>query len=202
MLGLILPALLGAGLALVVRRPDAGSAPLSLRWRPVAVLTLGTQLLLFTPPLDQQPWALTWGPWVYVASMIGVCAVLVRSALASGAARQAWLLAALGVGLNVVVVTANGGYMPQSPVARQTITASPIATDRLSSVVPLTADSRLPWLADVIPQPSWTPVANVFSIGDLLLAAGIGWGAFLWAGRRRRSGAGRAATAAEALSQA
>jgi hypothetical protein len=136
---------------------------------------------------------MTWGPWIYVASMVGVCAVLVRSALASGRARQAWLLAAVGVALNVVVVTANGGYMPQSLAARQIITAAPIATDRLSSVVPLTEDSRLPWLADIIPQPSWTPMANVLSIGDLLLAAGIGWGTFLWAGRRRRPGAGRAA---------
>jgi Family of unknown function (DUF5317) len=195
MVGLILPALLGAGLALVMRRRDASSAPVSLRWRPVAVLALGTQLVLFTPPLDQQPWALTWGPWVYVASLVGVCAVLVRSALASGVARQALLLAALGVGLNLGVVTANGGYMPQSRAARQTITAAPIGTDRLSSVVPLTADSRLPWLADVIPQPSWTPLANVLSIGDLLLGAGIGWGTFLWVGGRRRSGAGHAATA-------
>lgn len=193
MIGLILPALLGAGLALVVRRRDANSVPLALHWRPVAVLALGTQLLIFTPPLDQQPWAIAWGPWIYVASMIGVCAVLVRSALASGRARQPWLLAAVGVALNVVVVTANGGYMPQSLAARQTITAAPIATDRLSSVVPLTGESRLPWLADIIPQPSWTPMANVLSIGDLLLAAGIGWGAFLWAARRRRPGAGRAA---------
>jgi hypothetical protein len=194
MVGLILPALFGAVLALIVRRPGAGAAPLSVCWRPVAAAALVMQVILFTPPVDHEPWAVAWGPWLYVASMVAVCAVLVRSALASGPARFPWLLAALGVGLNVIVVTANGGYMPQSPAARQSLTSARIATDGLTNVVPLTDESRLPLLADIIAQPSWMPLHNVISVGDLLLAGGVGWGAFLWAGGRRRRAGIRPAT--------
>ena len=187
MVGLILPALIGAGLALLWRRPSAASPRIALCWQPVAIAALAFQVLLFEPPLDEQSWALQWGPWLYVASMLVVCAVLVRSALSTANARAAWLLAAAGIGLNVLVVTANGGYMPQSPAARQTITDAPIPTGMLTNIVPLTGESRLPWLADIIPQPRWTPMANVISIGDVLLALGVGWAAFFWARSARRA---------------
>jgi Family of unknown function (DUF5317) len=32
----------------------------------------------------------------------------------------------------------------------------------------------LPWLCDILPLPRWLPRANVLSIGDVLLALGVG----------------------------
>jgi hypothetical protein len=37
----------------------------------------------------------------------------------------------------------------------------------------MTPESRLPLLGDIIPEPSWMPMANVISVGDLLLSLGI-----------------------------
>ena len=36
-------------------------------------------------------------------------------------------------------------------------------------------DPNLLFLGDVLPLPSWMPFANVFSIGDVLIAVGIFW---------------------------
>jgi hypothetical protein len=38
----------------------------------------------------------------------------------------------------------------------------------------MSSDSRLPWLGDILPLPSWLPRANVLSIGDVVLALGVG----------------------------
>jgi hypothetical protein len=39
----------------------------------------------------------------------------------------------------------------------------------------MTSNSRFAVLADIIPQPRWLPIANVVSIGDLLLSAALAW---------------------------
>jgi hypothetical protein len=35
------------------------------------------------------------------------------------------------------------------------------------------AHPHLGFLGDVLPMPSWMPLANVFSIGDVLIAVGV-----------------------------
>ena len=45
------------------------------------------------------------------------------------------------------------------------------------------ADPRLPWLGDVFASPSWLPLRNVYSVGDLLLLAGVVWACTGPAGR-------------------
>jgi hypothetical protein len=47
--------------------------------------------------------------------------------------------------------------------------------------------TRLAFLGDAIAQPAWFPRSNVVSIGDLLLAAGLGLWAFQVTLRVRRS---------------
>jgi hypothetical protein len=181
MLGLVLPIVLVALLVAALSRREVRATPLVVRWAPLAACALAIQLALYNPPIDEQSWALGWGPWIYVATMLAVLVVLVRNGLPVRRERAAWLVAAAGVGLNVLVVSANGGYMPQSPAARETLVgtvdtvteASP--SRHLANVVPLTSDTRLPWLGDIIPQPRWMPLANVISIGDLLLSGGIAW---------------------------
>jgi hypothetical protein len=42
----------------------------------------------------------------------------------------------------------------------------------LTNVAVTTAHTRLAFLGDMIPMPSWMPLANVFSIGDVIIAFG------------------------------
>lgn len=79
-------------------------------------------------------------------------------------------VAAVGMALNVLVISANGA-MPVSLEA-----ADLAGSDRPSGFglkhEALTEDTLLPWLADVIPLPG---LNTLISAGDVVLAAGIGW---------------------------
>jgi hypothetical protein len=77
------------------------------------------------------------------------------------------LLAAAGMLLNVIVITANGG-MPVSEQAAE-IAQMPITEIGIKHEL-LTDQTRLPWIADVIPVPV---VHRVISAGDIFLMSGI-----------------------------
>jgi hypothetical protein len=180
MVGLILPIVLATLLALALGGSLAGWAHQQVRWWPVIFVAFAIQLALFNPPLDEQPWAIVWGPWLWVATLLAIAGVLLRNSLARGAARHAWAVAALGAGLNVLVVVSNGGAMPRAAEAGAAVDrpVSSVAGRRLSNVAPLAAETRLAWFSDVIAQPAWLPMANVVSAGDLLLTGGVAWWAF------------------------
>lgn len=191
MIGLVLPMVLATLLALALGGSLAGWSRQQVHWWPGIFAAFAVQLALFTPPLNQQPWAITWGPDIWVATMLAVAVVLLGNGVVGGPMRAAWLVAALGVSLNVLVVVANGGSMPRSHEASAAV-GRPIAADqgeRLSNVAPLAAGTRLAVLSDVIPQPAWLPMANVVSVGDLLLSGGAAWWAFQATAsvRRRRT---------------
>ena len=81
-------------------------------------------------------------------------------------------IAGLGLGLNLVTIAANGGYMPASKtaLARAGIAYS---GDSSNNSAVISASTHLGFLGDIFAVPSWMPAANVFSIGDLLIVAGI-----------------------------
>lgn len=81
-------------------------------------------------------------------------------------------LLALGAASNGVAIAANGGTLPSSAAARQM--AGLDATDGFSNSDVL-ADPVLGFLGDVFAVPSWVPLANVFSIGDVLIVVGAAW---------------------------
>ena len=173
--------LIGVAVALLRGGSFAGWTRAHVHWSAVALASLALQLVLFSAPIDRLPLVVSWGPEVWVLCLAALCAVLVRNAIAQPSLRGAWSLAAVGVGLNVLVVGANGGYMPQSEAAhiatRGTSQTSSEASV-LRNVVPLTAETRLGTLGDVIPEPAWLPKNNVISIGDLLLGLGLAVWAF------------------------
>jgi hypothetical protein len=176
--------LIGVAVALLRGGSFAGWARIDIRWPFVALGSLGVQLLLHNPPTDHQPWAITWGPLVWMTCLTALCAVLLRNAFAARASRYPWLLAALGVGLNLLVVVANGGFMPQSADARvasrgASVAATQSSEPQLRNIVTMDDQTRLSFLGDVIPEPSWWPNTNVISAGDLLLGTGLAWWAFV-----------------------
>jgi hypothetical protein len=101
-----------------------------------------------------------------------------------------WLVALGGLS-NLVVIAANGGVMPASADALRAAGRSPTEEGFTNSEV--LADARLQPLGDVLPMPSWMPFANVFSIGDVLIAVGLFWCVHaICRGRGAPQGAGEA----------
>jgi hypothetical protein len=175
--------LLGIAVALVRGGSFAGWARAQVYWSSAALASLGLQLVLFWPPIDRLPWVIMWGPVVWTLCLAALCAALARNAIARPTLRHAWTLAAAGVGLNVLVVAANAGYMPQSEAAHVATRGTPQTTiqasdQQLRNVVPMSSETRLNWLGDVIPEPAWLPKNNVVSLGDLLLGLGLALWAF------------------------
>jgi hypothetical protein len=182
MLGLLIPMVLTTVTGALGVGSAAGLQRQRIQWWPLALGSIAIQLALFNPPVDRQAWALVWGPWIWIASLVAMVAVLVRNGVSNPTGRGAFRLAALGVGLNVLVVLANGGYMPQSPSARLAVRGTPLvvagAAPQLRNVAPSDSDTRLAWLGDVLAQPAWLPTANVVSIGDMVLSVALAWWAF------------------------
>jgi hypothetical protein len=104
-------------------------------------------------------------------------------------------LMGLGLLFNFVVICLNGGWMPISPDTVRTIYPAAPADSwavgpRLGSgkdIVMYPEDMRLAFLADRFVLPAWTGSLVAFSLGDALLACGVGW--LLWSlgGPRGRS---------------
>jgi Family of unknown function (DUF5317) len=147
---------------------------------PFGLAAFGTELALTSTPLGQHQFGLIWGPTVWVSALITMAFVLARNAwVHSSASRWAWTVAAVGVLLNILVVVLNDGHMPQSQEARIAAAASAERVAGLASepgwrnVAPMTGETQLAWLGDVLPEPAWLPLHNVMSIGDVLLASGF-----------------------------
>jgi hypothetical protein len=89
-----------------------------------------------------------------------------------------WILIA-GLILNLVVMVANGGFMPINPnTAERIVGAERIASFELGSrfgykdiLLPAT-ETRLEWLADRFLPPFWLPYQVAFSLGDVFIAIG------------------------------
>ena len=122
------------------------------------------------------------------AARIGLSAVHVATYLAAGA--FVWLnrsipglwLVALGAASNGVTIALNGGTLPASASALKSAGIDLDSSEFLNSGV--LADPRLPWLGDVFAIPAGWPLANVFSIGDLLILCGVAWGTHRICGSR------------------
>jgi Family of unknown function (DUF5317) len=82
----------------------------------------------------------------------------------------AWLVA-LGGALNLAAIAANGGVMPASAGALATAGLDPAGGGSFANS-DFVEGARLAFLGDVFAIPDGWPGANVFSIGDVLLAAG------------------------------
>lgn len=142
------------------------------RWPLVFVALLVQALGAFAATIGL-PAASTW----YVLGMVA-SAALVTVFVARNRALPGMALIALGFVLNALVVTANGA-MPVSQEAADRIGLSTVGLYRNVDAKHELADSstRLRPLADVIPVPLPGPLArgsNVVSVGDVVLAAGIG----------------------------
>ncbi len=77
-------------------------------------------------------------------------------------------IVAAGMGLNLVAILANRGTMPVTFEAMHA--AGRVSETHANSTA--MADPSLPWLVDRWSAPDWLPLANVFSVGDVVIALG------------------------------
>jgi hypothetical protein len=83
-----------------------------------------------------------------------------------------WLIAAGGLA-NAVAIVANGGVMPAASGALATAGLPAEKPGEFANSAAVHAPS-LGWLGDVFAVPeAWGPAANVFSIGDVVIAIGL-----------------------------
>jgi hypothetical protein len=133
-----------------------------LRWVPVALIGLAVQVVLFGAPFGSWPEGVV--PLVYQASTLAVFIAVLRNLAIPGVG-----LIAIGAGCNLLAIVANGGWMPADPAALASVGGLPPGPS--NSIV--LADPVLKPLTDLFALPGWLPFANVFSIGDLLIGAGV-----------------------------
>jgi hypothetical protein len=170
MLGLAVPVLLALGIALIQGGSLAALAQQRIRWWALALVALGIQIPLYSLPLGEWLPTTIVGPLATVATTGAILAMLLRNA--TGPLRVACLIAAVGVALNLTVMTLNGGVMPRRDEL------APRALDRegrastVNNTAPSVATTRLPWLGDTLAQPAWMPFADLISPGDVLLSVG------------------------------
>jgi hypothetical protein len=85
------------------------------------------------------------------------------------------LVVAVGGASNALAIAANGGQLPASAGAVRRAGLHLDPDEFVNSGV--LAHPHLGFLGDVFAIPGWVPLANVFSIGDLLILCGVVWGA-------------------------
>ena len=142
-------------------------ASLRVRGSWLVVLALGVQVLIISI-LDIRSEVVSQSLHLATYLMLGLCLVLNRSV------RHLWVVT-LGWCCNFAAIAANGGVMPTSNAAARAIGRT--ATDGFENSAPAD-DARLAFLGDILPTPRSLPLANVLSIGDLLLLTGLAAVAF------------------------
>jgi Family of unknown function (DUF5317) len=178
--GLVLGVALGG-------RP-AGLAALRFRWPALMLVGLLVQVVLFSEPVAARIGV--WGPPIYVASTAVVLAAVLANVSIPGIA-----IVALGAISNLAAIVANGGYMP---AARSALVALGKSDPTSYSNSTTLEDPVLGPLTDIFAMPAWLPFANVFSMGDVLIGAGMATTIVL-AMRRGRDGLPAAAASGDPL---
>jgi hypothetical protein len=140
-----------------------GLAGLRFRWAWLAVAGFLVQVVLFALPTGDALASV--GPAAYVGSTVAVLVALLANVRTPGVS-----IIAAGAACNLVAIVANGGAMP---VRAATLAAAGLDPhDGFSNSV-VTGAPVLEPLTDVFAIPAGVPLANVFSVGDVLIGVGI-----------------------------
>ena len=163
---LLYAVVIGLALGVLTGGRVAGLASVTIRWPGAIVAGLVVQVVLFTPQVAARVGDL--GPVIYVASTMLVVGAVLRNWALPGMP-----LVAAGAACNLAAILANGGSMPASRAAVELMGGVAPTIEAGYSNSSLAADPALWFLTDVFAMPRWVPFANVFSVGDLLIGAGI-----------------------------
>ena len=177
-------AVLGLVVGLLVGGRFANLGNTTIRHRWLAFVAVGLQVLAF--PSEVLPWS-TPTPVAKVLWLVSytlLIALLVANRSLAGAP-------IIGAGLlcNLVAILANGGLMP---VRRSALAAAGRSYHVHNNSIEL-GHPQLAFLIDRWAAPHWLPLANVYSVGDLVI--GLGTLVAIVAAMRREPAAPELATA-------
>jgi len=160
---LLYSVVIGLAIGLASGGSPARLGELKIRWAPLIAVGMAVQILLFSTSVGDGlgPAA----PAVYVASNTAVLLAVARNLAVPGLP-----LVLIGGACNLVAIVANGGYMPASPQALAAMGWPPV--EGYSNSRALDAAVLAP-LTDIFAMPAWLPMANIFSIGDVLIGVGV-----------------------------
>lgn len=159
----LLPIAFAVPLALAFGGRLGRLAELQLRGLWLFFLAIGIQIVAF--PFAFLPW--TTGEdtakalWLVSYGCLLVAAALNRRILGAQ-------VVAVGMALNLAAILSNGGRMPATPEAMEA--AGLNFAVKHNSVA--AAEPNLSWLVDRFAAPDWVPLANVYSVGDVVIALG------------------------------
>ena len=153
----------GIVLGLICGGRFSGLATLKMRRTSLVYAALGLQVAAF--PSGRLPWSTPDS----AARILWLCSygLLLTFVVTNRSLRGIPVIAA-GMACNLIAVLANGGLMPARPAA---VRAAGLAYKLQNNSV-TTGHARLGWLIDRWAAPHWLPLANVYSVGDILIAAG------------------------------
>jgi hypothetical protein len=162
-MALAFPVLVALALGLVLGGHLGSLAELRLRATWLFFLAVGLQVVAF--PFGFLPWsthgAVATGLW------IASYGVLIVATLVNVRITGVPIIAA-GMCLNLGAILANRGTMPVRHGA-MLAAGDEYGTSANSTAL---ADPHLGWFVDRWAAPDWIPLANVFSIGDVVIAVG------------------------------
>jgi hypothetical protein len=160
---LAFPVLLALAFGLALGGSLARLAELRLRAPWLFLVAIGIQLVAY--PVAGLPWQtperVASVLWIASYGLLAVAAVLNRRITGVP-------VVAAGMALNLAAILANRGTMPVGYEAMHD--AGRVATTHANSTA--SADPSLPWLVDRWAAPEWVPLANVYSVGDVVIAVG------------------------------
>ena len=133
-------------------------------WAWLAVVGLALQVVLFSTSIGASLGNGV-GEALYVASTGMVLVAVWRNLAVPGLA-----FVALGAISNLVAIVANDGVMPTTVGA---LTAAGLSVEDSFSNSAVVENPVLAPLTDIFAIPAGLPFANVFSVGDVLIAAGV-----------------------------
>jgi hypothetical protein len=136
-------------------------AEVRLRMIPLAVAALALQVLVIS----------VWPTMPHLLAVAGHLTSYAMLAVVVWANRSVpgMLLIAAGAGANAVAIAVNGGTLPASSWALRHAGIPARVGFHNSGAL---AHPHLAWLGDIMVTPSWLPLRNMLSVGDLVLLAG------------------------------
>jgi hypothetical protein len=167
--------LLAVIVGLILRGRISRLAQVQLRGTPFIWVGL---ILRYLPLLFRLPFLKNYIDIItpYAPALFILSFILLIIGVAFNIARWPMIPILAGVTLNFAVVLANKGFMPVSEecLIRAGYDMSKITSTALDmNHVLMTAQTRLPFLADIVAIPKPYPLPQIISIGDILLCAGL-----------------------------
>ena len=157
--GLLAGVLSGGSLASLER--------LTLRFAWMVVVALLLQIVAFSPLGD-------WLPHAVVIGLHFASYALLLTCVAANIRRPPIICFGIGVLSNAITIVVNAGYMPASRAALR-LAGLPISSTPHNNSELAGPGAHLTFLGDVFALPHGVPLANIFSVGDVLIAVGLAW---------------------------